>query len=750
MKTSVKEFARRTLRTWAVIQAVYAVAIALVVIVYVPWKTPVANGLALAYAALQGAGAVGAWRVRRWGWRVSLAAGLVGLVACVAVCSALLASWAYLRAVFGDFGRGASLAALLFASVALQVLGLVPALQLRALLRREVRAAMGAGRGLVGALWGHVALPFVVAALVFARYRLAEPEPVPRAAQDQALAQLRAALEGGAGARLPDGPALRGLRLGEGTLYASLWHEGQLAARVTARGDDLAEAVREAATSLGRSAALDEAARRGGRLKVDLVVDAGPVASEWGPVLALSINPGVDGLRRCRSSRSIGGQGGEECRVLLPDDLVRDQRFGVAPLVPGIREIRLGMDAGPVLEQLELEGGRLERLRTASWVERAPGGRALAVSRGNTPAAGTGPEAWRRAAVAGGDFILRQIRRDGRFHYIFDPLAGRPRRGGGYSLPRHAGTVYALALLHGLTGEARFRRGADRAIAWMGERIPERCGRARGACVAEGATAQLGSSALAAVGLLEYQRRTGDDRYAPMARRLLDFLLDMQRADGDFDHVYDLRQGRSHPDDRRMFASEEAALALVMARAVLGDPSYLRAAERALDYLTGPKYDYFLGRFMYGADHWTCIAAEEAHPLGLRSERYLDFCRGYASFMRRIQYQPGEWHNADFTGHYGFGAVMVPQAPAAAGFSEAIVSTYALSRRHGEPDEALREQAALALDALSRDQIRDDNAWLMPRPDLAAGGIRRSLVEQEIRIDFTQHAACALIRGAVL
>ena len=57
---------------------------------------------------------------------------------------------------------------------------------------------------------------------------------------------------------------------------------------------------------------------------------------------------------------------------------------------------------------------------------------------------------------------------------------------------------------------------------------------------------------------------------------------------------------------------------------------------------------------------------------------------------------------------------------------------------------------ALTLNALARDQIRDDNTYLMPQPLRARGGIRRSLVEQEIRIDFTQHAANALIRGATL
>ena len=45
--------------------------------------------------------------------------------------------------------------------------------------------------------------------------------------------------------------------------------------------------------------------------------------------------------------------------------------------------------------------------------------------------------------------------------------------------------------------------------------------------------------------------------------------------------------------------------------------------------------------------------------------------------------------------------------------------------------------------------MRAENAWMMPKPDAAKGGFRRSLVESEIRIDFTQHAASALIRGAV-
>jgi hypothetical protein len=451
------------------------------------------------------------------------------------------------------------------------------------------------------------------------------------------------------------------------------------------------------------------------------------VLSDWPPILALSVDPGRDGLRRV--------EGGAE-RVLLPDDLVRRDRFGNVPILPGLRELRLGLDAGWALGRLG-GGGHLERLRTEGWVEHD--GRALPVDRADTPGPDPTPEALRAAAIAGGDFILRQIQPDGRFHYRYLAFDGTQPADGEYSIPRHAGTVYSLALLARFTGEARFRAGAEKAAAWLVGRIAA-CGSPELACVAEGRSAELGSSALTLVAMLEYQRSTGDERYAPVARRLAAFLRSMQRPDGEFHHVFDLRGGRPDPRVREMFSSEEAALALVMAHRVLGEDA--GAAERALDYLTGPKYAYFLGRFTYGADAWTCVAADEAWP-DLQKPAYLDFCLGYARFLRRIQYDdPGR------AGHYGFGSFMVPQAPAAAGFSEATISTWLLSRNAGAPADDVRAQTRAALGALLHDQVRDDNAWLMRDPAAARGAIRRSVVQQEARIDFTQHAVSALIRGS--
>lgn len=726
---------RRTFRFWGVVEIIHAAALIGAVAALLPWKSPVVNVALMGYGALHGVAGLLLLRRSRLGWRLGLASAWLGFLAMIIVTTGLVGTWAYLHTIYGDFGFGASIGALLFASVALQVLGLVPGLLMRALLRPAVRADMGAGKLSVKAALGLLTLPIWVGLTIHVAYGINDIDPLDDAARTQAITHLRAALEGES---RPQTPALDGVT---GDVWVTLYEKGKVRARVRGEGADMSEAIARAADALAGHPRIHGKTVTTGRIKVDRVVGTAPLLSTSALFMPFAVNPGVDGLVYTN---------GELTRTMLPDDLIKAQRFGRAPLVPGIREMRFGLDTKWVLERIGFEaGGNLRRLRTEGIIETEQG--ALPSFRGNTPLT-TDKAAWRRAAIAGGDFVLRQIQPGGRFHYQYYPLTNHhprfnPRN---YSLPRHAGTVYSLALMHGLTGEARYKDGAEKAIKWLNTQMPSQCGAPDRTCVVKGAIADLGSAALTMVGMLEYQRQTKDTRYAGTITRLANFVLYMQKENGDFHHVFELKNTAPNPKLRKMFYSEEAALALVMAHEVLGKQRYLEAAERALDFLTGPKYEgYFLGRSIYGADHWTCIAAEEAWPR-LKNPQYIDFCQGYAAFIERMQYWPGNWDNADFSGHYGFSAIMIPQAPAAAGFTEAIVSTYELAKHHKRDARRLERQMSLALDALSRDQIRAENAWLMPDPVSADGGIRRSLVESEVRIDFTQHAISALIRGAVV
>jgi hypothetical protein len=728
------DFSQRTLRTWAAVDLVYAAILVALALGALPWKLPAANLAVVAYACLCAASAPGLWRGRRWAWMLALGTSLLGLLATVLVVSLLVASWAYLRAIYGAFGAGASVASLLVAGLVAEVLGLHPVLRLRALLRREIRGSMGGGRAVTAVTLALVLLPLPVGLATHLRYRLRPLPPLSVAAQAQALAVVRAAL---AGRPPPPAPALAGLPLGPGPLFGTLWDEGKPVVRAEGRGGDLAEAV----ASLGRALSAQARGAPPGRLKLERVVAVAPVLDSPAVALGLSVDPGLDGLR-----------GADQRLVFLPDDVLLARAAGASAPLADLPELRLGIDRRWLAERLAVTGaaGPLARFRTEGWIEGGDRG-AIPLHRGREDP--PPPLSARAAASAAGDFILRQLQTDGRFGYRYDPVADTAMGEDQYhySYPRHAGTAYGLALIHAFTGEARFGEGADAGLSWLARQIAPTCGgQAALAClVPEGTAAPLGTASLAVIAMLEYDRRTGDRRYRELARRLLELALKLQRPDGEFHHLYDSVAGTVIPGPPRMFASEQTALALALGHELLADARYRPALERALDFLTQRKYDFFLGRFIYGADHWTCIAAEEAWP-ALPHRRYLDFCAGYARFMSRLQYPDSAGPTRDFAGHYGFGYLMVPQAPATAGFAEALLSTLALAEHHRAPSVELRAQATAALRALARDQIRADNGYTMGHLARAVGGIRRSLVEPEIRIDFVQHAASALARGSAL
>lgn len=265
-------------------------------------------------------------------------------------------------------------------------------------------------------------------------------------------------------------------------------------------------------------------------------------------------------------------------------------------------------------------------------------------------------------------------------------------------------------------------------------------------CVHEAGIAKVGTNSLTLLALVTYQKATGDVRWLPHAQAFAQFLKSLLAPNGDLIPAYDLSSARPASEmPRQMFATEEAAMAFAAAGSVLHDAKMVADANNTLHFLTTEKYDDFLGRFMYGVDSWTCMAVAEL-PAQQVKPSFIDFCLGYADFLQRMQFSTADRGPA-FEGHYGFSHVLIPQAPAAAGFAEALTAVLAVARAHKRHVPELEKQVAVALKALARDQLRPENDYLAADPPNAWGGIRRSVVESEVRIDFVQHAASAFARG---
>jgi hypothetical protein len=500
------------------------------------------------------------------------------------------------------------------------------------------------------------------------------------------------------------------------------------------------------------AASLDEALRQfaappDGILTIDLVRGEAPLPSlvdRWPLLFAFSAVPGVDGL----SLESDGKRA-----LLLPDDLQRADALAAQAPSPTL-DLEIGLDVGRIVsmaidrlgissEDYDKRPHRWRRVRVERYLDR--GGELVPVARGHLdlPVA-VSVESLNRGAAEGGEYLMRHLGPDGRFEYVYDPLTNKVENGG-YSFPRHAGATSFLAQLYGAQKNPRVAEATVRALQFLAARAVEPRG-----SVGEGSTHDLGGSALALVAAAWYRRASGDRRFDPFMKRLAEFILFMQAPDGDFRHLYRPAEDKRDESYRAPYYSGEATLALSLVADE--DPRYAAAADRALDFLTGKQYDFFVGQFLYAEDHWTCMAADVLwdHLSAEHRVRYTRFCVGFAEFLRRMQYTSDEAMVAvhtELAGGYGFGSVLAAHDTPTGSRSECVISVWRMVRRLGWPSDSLREQILASMQFLLARQLGNDQLWLAPDPAPAKGGIPLSDVKPMVRIDSVQHACLALLRA---
>lgn len=602
------------------------------------------------------------------------------------------------------------------------------------------------------ALWVGVPLTLVllIYLAVWARYRISVLPAWDAAVRSQAMVTLRAAIDG------QDKPATLPALALPGPLWVTVYRAGNPLLRLRQTEKTAGEAIAKAAQRLRKDprwARLGVAERGGLRIKVDLLAGRGPLVTSIPLFFAKGLVPGLDGL-----ALDVGA--GRQA-YLLPDELYKTGLLaGYQPFF-FMHEFKTGLDLKSAVDllasrlELTIEAWRkaprhFTRFRVRSFIEAHDRpGKALPVVRQRVPVERIDRATVRRAVVHAADYVLRQLRPDGRFHYIYYPLADQHDLGADYSLPRHAGTTWFLSLAYQKLKKPRFRDAAKRAIEYLAARaVPLYCRRPNFACVGSNSYADLGSAGLAVVAIMQYQEATGDRRYEPLGRQLGEFIISMQKPNGDFCHQYHPKARRKNCKDILLYYTGEAALALARLRQVTKDPRYVAPLRRALDFLVGAKYDFFLGQFFISEDHWTCIAAEAAYPVVQRPE-YLEFCREFASLNRRTQITKDE-ALGDLWGGFGITPFFIPHNTPVGSRSEANVATYLLSKHLGRPDPLVLDTVRRAMRYLVDQQIRPESAYLLPNPGAAVGGLTQTPIRAQIRIDYVQHAAAAMVRALPL
>ena len=165
-----------------------------------------------------------------------------------------------------------------------------------------------------------------------------------------------------------------------------------------------------------------------------------------------------------------------------------------------------------------------------------------------------------------------------------------------------------------------------------------------------------------------------------------------------------------------------------------------------MDFLAGPYWDFFLGRFFFLEEHWTCLAAREAWPI-FSDQKHARLCMDIGRFYRHLQHRSGASFD-DYVGGVGFSPFFPPHTTPTASRAEAMIAAYELSVEIGEPADDLKEGIRQAVGFLMHNQFRAEDAYLLQDPETSTGGVAWNYLDPTIRIDTVQHACSVMLLGA--
>jgi len=479
---------------------------------------------------------------------------------------------------------------------------------------------------------------------------------------------------------------------------------------------------------------LDERARHGSPLKLDLVRGVQDIPALHPLLDALALRPALDGVcaRSCLAPWQLVARDG--FTRYRPLDAVRDASFGVS--LPELAQTLGAPDAQ-----------HLVRIETRSWLGQA--GALAPLVRMRAEQIDTRPATIAQAVQLAAAHIVAAQRPDGTFRYLLDPFTGQTDERQ-VSLPRQAGTVFALCEL--VPGEAT-RSTAERALlqlAGFGRELPTMT-----ALSDEYETGALGQTALPLIAFVACREHVGH-RHDALIARLSHFVLAMQRSDGSFYPEMVLTKAVPTGAHENLYSSGQAVLALVLVEQLaraggfvgLPDVGTLETAvERAMAHYGRGYWPKPLRSLFYLEENWHCLAARAA----LRSHRHDDyeaFCLDYVRFKRRLILDADEDTSPEHVGGYGLSDMFPPHSTASAGFAEALAAAIPVAKARGldvtEQQTTLRSVLGFVL----RAQWTRDNCFACIVGGEVIGGFSETTASPKIRIDYVQHAMAALGHGA--
>lgn len=341
------------------------------------------------------------------------------------------------------------------------------------------------------------------------------------------------------------------------------------------------------------------------------------------------------------------------------------------------------------------------------------------------------------AVRAGADYLCRVLDAQGRFEYQYRPVDDRDDRA--YSILRHAGATYAILEAYGETPNPLYLGKAQQAIAYMKSRTTRT---ADGTYLSDAPGEEQqksGGSGLMMVALAKYVELTGDQTEVATMRDLARYIVKEQYPDGHFRANEDVAREDPSVAGKDLvkevtYYPGEAVLGLVRLYQVDPQPAWLEAAKKGAAYLIDVR-DAKDDEDHQIHDHWLSYALEDLYRL-TKNEVYAQHAFKIARAILRKEGKPATVKAPDYVATFYAQGETTPTSTRL----EALAADLELSRFMGK-DAGWIEPSAMELATFEKSQqFDDDRSYFVARPDKARGGVRESLLVNDVRIDYVQHA----------
>lgn len=424
---------------------------------------------------------------------------------------------------------------------------------------------------------------------------------------------------------------------------------------------------------------------------------------------------------------------------------------------------------------------RLDLIRTQHFMEsKQGGGPAVRLVRGapEVPIEAITDRHVQDMLIAGGEWWLANQFPSGKFEYKWWPEQNR--RSTEYNEVRHILGARDLADTWRYRHDPRYLDGSRRSMDWLlryaveGDAAPEGAlphppkgtllfrypsyaeQRAGGGVPNQ----KLGTVAVGLLGWIEWAKATGSHDEDDRIRRMAEFVLSMQEPDGRF-RPYLVQPGHSYESERNDIVPGEAMLALGEVAEYFGEDRWVEPYGRFVAYYqpwfrersvrkipTGrwPHDTYAdldrLDMVQFGP--WSVMAAKQAHKI-TKDPRAVEFGLEVADWMIDNYQWTGDrspW--PDYVGGY---YKMPEELPAMQTFcySEGTAAAYTLALRANDPRvDKYRRATQEAIRFAEVMQFDDLDGYFVSRPIKVRGGVKYTMNEQKVRIDYVGHGLSTL------